>query len=130
MSEFRLRWARPARVLIHDSPPPKPRRRRSIAWRLYAPTRSPTKNGRPKPPVVWSRNGDGRSAFADHVERDIRQAGKAERMRGGRRQVDHAAAHERAAVIDAHHDRAAGRAIGDPHHGAKRQAAMRRSERT
>src|SRR5271169_1549430 len=57
------------------------------------------------------------SASADDVERHLGKAGKTERMRAGRRQVDHAAADERPAIVDAHHHRTAGAVIGDPHHG-------------
>jgi hypothetical protein len=54
------------------------------------------------------------------VELDRRESVKAERMRGGRRHIDDAPAHERAAIVDAHHGAAAVTQVGHADFGAER----------
>jgi hypothetical protein len=67
-------------------------------------------------------------ASADDVDRHIGKAGKAQCPRCCRRDVDNAAADERPTIIDAHHDRAAGTFVGDPHQRSKRQRLMGRCQ--
>src|SRR5262249_56082260 len=62
----------------------------------------------------------------DDVDLDLRHAlaGDAQRFGGGRRHVDHAAANERAAVVDAHRHRAPRIDVGDPQPPPDRHPAL------
>src|SRR5262249_61434135 len=62
----------------------------------------------------------------DDVDLDLRHAlaGDAQRFGGGRRHVDHAAANERAAVVDAHRHRAPRIDVGDAQPRPERQRAV------
>ena len=64
-----------------------------------------------------------------HVDLHLRHAfsGDAERLGGAAGDVDHAAANERAAVVDPNRDRAASGYIGDAQPRAERQRAVRGS---
>src|SRR5688500_1505642 len=63
-------------------------------------------------------------ALADDRQRDRSKPRKADGAGPGGGEIDHPAANERAAVVDAHDDRAAVAPVGDPHPRAERQAAM------
>ena len=65
---------------------------------------------------------------ADNFDGNVGEAIHAERTRARRCQIDDAPADKRPAIIDAHHDRAAGLMIGDPDVGPERKALMRRRQ--
>jgi len=65
------------------------------------------------------------TSSADNVETDRREAGESELARGGWRHIDDATARERPAIGNSHHHRPPIPPIGDAHHGAERQRAMR-----
>src|ERR1700732_2130196 len=69
------------------------------------------------------------TSSADNVETDRREAGESELARGGWRHIDDATARERPAIGNSHHHRPPIPPIGDAHHGAERQRAMRRGTR-
>ncbi len=58
-------------------------------------------------------------------ERDRREPRERQGSRPCRRQIDDAAADERPAIVDPHHHRLAVALVGDAHHRAERQRAMR-----
>ena len=58
------------------------------------------------------------------LDRDGRQPGHSEQVRGGRRDIDDAAAHEWPAVIDRNNDGASIAVIGDAHPRAEGQRAV------
>src|SRR5215207_5781873 len=60
------------------------------------------------------------------VQRHVSRAGDAERARRGLSEIDDAPAVERSAVVDAHHHRAPGALVHDPHPRAEGQRAMSR----
>ncbi len=63
---------------------------------------------------------------SDRLDLNRRGAGEAERMRAGRRQIDNATAHERAAIINPHDHATPIAAIDYAHARAEGQRAMRR----
>ncbi len=65
---------------------------------------------------------------AENGDRHMRESGKAQCVRGRGRQIDNPAVNERPAIVDPHYHGAAVTVIGDAHHGAERQTAMRGRE--
>lgn len=63
-------------------------------------------------------------AVPNDRHRDIRETGKAQRVGGGRSEVDDTTANKRTAIIDAYYYRTTIPPIGDPDHRAERQRTV------